>query len=336
MVRLLKWIAAICGTLLLICVGLAAYMYLSFRTTPTPLAGQVRNVDIEAAGIDWTFDYYLTDDLPVNAPIVFVLHGSGMSGPQARAAYGYHFDVLADEYGLLPVYPTGFDNHWNDCRDGADYAANVQDVDDIAFFRAMIDYLAANHRANRARVLVTGLSNGGQMAYRLALEAPELVTAIAPIAAGLPVPEETDCQASGESVPVAVMNGTRDPVNPYDGGPVSILGNDSRGRVMSSLASAQYFAHLAGHNVAPITRKLPDTDIEDSSTVELTTWSAHGLDEVRHYRIVGGGHTVPSRTASMPAFLLGPTNADIEAAEEIWAFFQRVPDGRQRPVVSER
>jgi len=88
--------------------------------------------------------------------------------------------------------------------------------------------------------------------------------------------------------------------------------------------------------VAANTRMLPDTDIEDSSTVELTTWSAPGLDEVRHYRIVGGGHTVPSRIASMPAFLLGPTNADIEAAEEIWAFFQGVPDERPRPAVSER
>lgn len=324
MVRLLKWLAAALGILVLVGLGMAAFMYMSFRITPPSLQGELRHADVLAAGISWKFDYYLTDDLPMDAPIVFVLHGSGMNGSQIRAVYGYHFDLLADEYGLLPVYPTGFDNHWNDCRDGADYEANVRDVDDIAFIRAMIEYLAANHQVNPERVLVTGLSNGGQMAYRLALEAPELVTAIAPIAAGLPVLEESNCRASGKSIPVAIINGTDDPVNPYEGGPVSILGNDSRGRVNSSAATAQYFADLAGHTGAAESRHLPDTDADDSSTVEVTVWSAPGLDEVRHYRIVGGGHTVPSRTATMPAFLVGPTNADIEAADEIWAFFQRV------------
>ena len=70
--------------------------------------------------------------------------------------------------------------------------------------------------------------------------------------------------------------------------------------------------------------EIPDRSEVDSSTIELTIWRASGLDEVRHYTIISGGHTVPSRTSTMPAFLVGPTNADIEAADEIWAFFQRV------------
>lgn len=322
---MLKWIAAIIGLVALACAGLAAYMFFSFDVDPPPLNGSIRQAQVDAGGLTWQFDYYLSDDLPAGAPIVFVLHGSGMTGPQVRAVYGYRFDVLADEEGLLPVYPTGFDNHWNDCRDAADYEANVQDVDDIAFVRAMIDYLAAQHRADRKRVLVTGLSNGGQMAYRLALEAPELVTAIAPVAASLPVWEETECQPAGRSVPVAIINGTEDPVNPYEGGLVSILGNDSRGTVMSSAETAHYFAGLAGHRETAETVPLADQDPDDGSIIELTIWHTPGLDDVRHYSVIGGGHTVPSRTATMPAFLVGPTNGDIEAADEIWAFFQQLP-----------
>ncbi len=113
-------------------------------------------------------------------------------------------------------------------------------------------------------------------------------------------------------------------MNPYDGGLVSLLGNDSRGVVRSSPETARFFAHLAGHSDNPgESRQLPDHNSEDGSTIEVTTWRATGLDEVRHYKFVGGGHTVPTRgTSSMPAFLVGPTNADIEAADEIWAFFQ--------------
>jgi polyhydroxybutyrate depolymerase len=329
---MLKWIAIIVSAALLAVAGLVVYLLNAFDVTPPPLAGSLRQVRVEAGGLEWEFQYYLSDNLPENAPIVFVLHGSGMSGPQVRAAYGYRFDLLADSEDLLPVYPTGFDNHWNDCRDGADYAANVQDVDDIALFRAVIDYLVAEHRADRERVLVTGLSNGGHMAYRLALEAPELVTAIAPIAASLPVWEETDCPRGRQSVPTAIINGTRDPVNPYGGGLVSILGNDSRGTVMSSRETAEYFAGLAGHTTNPDTVTLPDRERDDVSTIELTTWRAPGLDEVRLYTVVGGGHTVPSRTATMPAFLVGPTNADIEAADEIWTFFRQVSGaGSHRP-----
>lgn len=321
---MLKWIAVIVGTLVLVCAGLVALFFVSFDVPQPPLEGELREAGVEAGGLHWEFRYYLARELPIGAPIVFVLHGSGMSGPQVRAVYGYRFDLLADRYGFLPVYPTGFDNHWNDCRDAADYQANVQDVDDIAFFRAMVDYLVAHHGADRARVLVTGLSNGGQMAYRLALEAPELVTAIAPIAASLPVWDETDCRPGSESVAVAIMNGTDDPVNPYNGGLVSILGNDSRGTVMSSWQTAEYFAGLAGHHGIAETIALPDRNPDDSSTIKLTIWRSPGLDEVRHYAIVGGGHTVPSSTPTMPAILVGPTNADIEAADEIWRFFQQV------------
>ncbi len=321
---MLKWIAAFVAAMLLACAGLALYLWLAFDVPEPPLQGELREAHLAAAAIDREFQYYLAPDLPAGAPIVFVLHGSGMTGPQIRAVYGYRFDLLAEEYGFLPVYPTGFDNHWNDCRDAADYQANVQDIDDIAFFRAMIDYLVAEHRADRERVLVTGLSNGGQMAYRLALEAPELVTAIAPIAASLPVWVETDCEPGDESVAVAIFNGTRDPVNPYDGGLVSILGNGSRGTVISSRKTAAYFAGLAGHRAITESSRLPDRDPDDASTIELDVWRTPGLDEVRLYTVIGGGHTVPSRTTTMPAFLIGPTNADIEAADEIWQFFQAV------------
>ena len=57
--------------------------------------------------------------------------------------------------------------------------------------------------------------------------------------------------------------------------------------------------------------------------VELTAWQSPGLDEIIHYAVIGGGHVVPSKIIRLPR-LLGATNADIEAADEIWDFFARV------------
>jgi len=320
---MLKRIAVIIGTLVAVVACLFYYYLYVPVVEPPPLDGKLFFAEVTVGDLPRGFHYYDSGGVSPGAPLVFVLHGSMSNGEKARYQYGYRFDVLADRYGFIPIYPTGFDNHWNDCRTAADYQANVKNVDDIAFIRAIIEYMVDRYRGDPGKVLVTGVSNGGHMAYKLALEAPSLVTAIAPIAASLPLWEESDCEAKGEGVAVAIINGTKDPVNPYQGGLVSILGNDSRGTVMSSLDTAGYFAELAGHQRVTSVGQLSDRNPSDSSTIELTAWQSQGLKEVLHYGVIGGGHTVPSTIVSMPR-LLGPTNTDIDAADEIWGFFQRV------------
>ena len=87
-------------------------------------------------------------------------------------------------------------------------------------------------------VFAVGYSNGAQMAYRLALEVPNEVRAVAAISANLPTPQNLDCRPSGQPVSVLVMNGTNDPINAYNGGTVSIFGFGNRGTVLSSEETA--------------------------------------------------------------------------------------------------
>jgi polyhydroxybutyrate depolymerase len=246
-----------------------------------------------------------------------------------RRLTGYAYERIALERGAIVVYPQGFEKHWNDCRGGADYLANTRNIDDPAFFAAMIDWFASNLGADRGRVLVTGLSNGGQMAYRLALERPQLVLAIAAVAASLPAPAGNDCDPVGRAVAVAVFNGSEDPVNPYAGGMVTILGNSSRGEVMSSLATAAYWARLAGQDDPPLHADLPDRDPADGTRVELRSWNLAGRPEIAHYAIVGGGHTFPSLVTRAPR-ILGRTTHDVDAAGETWRFFARQWPRRDR------
>jgi polyhydroxybutyrate depolymerase len=70
------------------------------------------------------------------------------------------------------------------------------------------------------------------MALRLALQTPEQVAGIAIAGASLPVPEDS-CPQQG-SVPLLVVDGEKDPVNPIDGGRRTIFGFGYRGRALSA------------------------------------------------------------------------------------------------------
>jgi polyhydroxybutyrate depolymerase len=203
----------------------------------------------------------------------------------------------------------------------APYAARRLGIDDVGFTRALIAFFRSRSNADTRRVFATGVSNGGQMAIRLALEAPELVRAVAPVVASLPAAVNMDCRVSGVPVSIMFMNGTDDPMNPYGGGDVELYGLwGNRGRVVSSIASATWFARLAGYTGPPERAMLPDRNRHDGSTVERLQWDDPKRRRITLYSIRGGGHTVPHPTARAPR-LLGRTNADLAAAEEIWSFF---------------
>jgi polyhydroxybutyrate depolymerase len=219
------------------------------------------------------------------------------------------------------VYPDGYEKHWNDCRAKAPYAANKQNIDDVAFVSAMIDFFATEHNANRDRIYATGISNGGQMAYRLALELPDRIAAVAPVAASLPDDSNLDCTKSGKPMAILVMNGTEDPMNPYEGGEAALYGLfGSRGTVLSTDATVRYFADLAGHKGPPRVVEYADVNTHDSSHAELQSWNDGPGPEVVLLKIEGGGHTFPHPFHRFPR-IIGPTNADLDGAAEIWRFF---------------
>ncbi|NND67282.1 MAG: prolyl oligopeptidase family serine peptidase, partial [Halioglobus sp.] len=241
-----------------------------------------------------------------------------------RAMTGREFDHIADREGLVIVYPDGFDKHWNGCRGTADYVANTENIDDVGFLARVIDELAARYGIDKSRVYITGISNGGHMAYRAALEAPGLFAAHAPVAASLPAPSTFGCSESGEPAAIAIFNGTGDPVNPYTGGAVSIMGNTSRGVVRSSEETAQYWRELAGLTGPGRSVTHPETDGDSATQVIEQRWGEPGSLEIRHYTLQGSGHTMPSQVARMPVplgALLGGNAGDISGPEEIVAFF---------------
>lgn len=314
--------------LLLPLAALAAYtlyLVIDFSTGLPDPVGDLRSHTLVHDDLERSYAVYQPRDLPAGAPVVFILHGSMGSGLGMRDMSGREFDLLADQRGWLAVYPDGFDNHWNGCRGTADYRANVENIDDVGFLTSMLEALAEDYQIDPKRAYITGISNGGHMAYRMALEAPDVFTAYAPVAASLPAPATFGCSRSGAPVSIAIFNGTRDPVNPYLGGGVTILGNESRGIVLSTQDTVAYWRSLAGLDQPALEIDHPETDGDPVTHVSEQRWGEPGAIEVRLYTLRGSGHTMPSRTRLMPgpmAWLLGGNAADLAGPAEILDFFE--------------
>ena len=185
----------------------------------------------------------------------------------------------------------------------------------------MIAKEIAEHKIDKRRVFSAGWSNGGQLGYRFAMERAPLFAAVAAISASVPKPENLACTPAGAAMPVMVINGTLDPINPFAGGDV-MLGSVNAGPVYSSEETAQYWAKLNGVSGAPKTRKLPHKLANDPTSVEERVWSAPGKPSVVLYAVAGGGHVVPTRTAQFWGGL-GRQTMDLDAPAAIWDFFKQ-------------
>jgi polyhydroxybutyrate depolymerase len=298
-----------------------------FVYSPAPevprLSGALTKGTIAVGGLKRTYLTYVPRGLAKGAPLVVVMHGSGQNSAQIRKWTGYGFERLADERGFAVVYPDGYEGYWNACNIVGDYSANKLNIDDVGFLTGMVDKLIAEIGVDRDRIFATGISRGGHMAFRLALEAPSRFRAVAAVAANVPTPENFKCKPARQgSSSVMIMNGTKDPLNPFNGGEVKLFGLLRRGKVRSTQESGQYFADL--NNIAG-TPERNETKVADGVHVEQVLWRNDSKVEVELVAIHGGGHGIPQPYWRQPR-LLGPTPKEPNGPAVIWAFFER-----QRP-----
>lgn len=309
--------------LLAVLAGLLGY----FVYTPDPalpqLSGTLGKASIEVAGMTRRYRTYVPKGLPKGAPLVVVMHGSGEDAQSIRIGTGYGFERLADQYGFAVAYPKSFGFSWNDCSSIGDVQVNGISGDDAGFVAAMVDKLVGELGIDPARVFATGVSSGGSMAIRLALEHPSRYRAVAAVAANLPAQQNFQCQPVAQSTSVMLMNGSKDPLVPYAGGEINLLGLFYQGGlVISSRESAQYFADWNRLGGQP---QVSQADVGEGFSVEHDRWRSNGKTEVELVTIHGGGHGLPQPYWQRPR-LLGPSPMQPDGPALIWAFFER-----QRP-----
>ncbi len=261
---------------------------------------------IQIEGNYRTFHFKEPASLKPGGSLVFVLHGSGGNGLNMMSQTAEFEEKAGNENALL-VYPNGYKKYWNECRKAASSIANKEDINEAAFFDAMIKYFVDKYKIDNKHVFAIGTSGGGHMCYKLALTMPGKFAAVTALIANLPDDANMDCAENGVPIPIMIVNGTDDPVNPYEGGMMK-GGNFVMGTVRSTEQTFQYWAQLAGYHRNPTKETVPDKDPGDGKVVERYFYKDHGKPEVVLLKVIGGKHDYPN---------------DIDVHIEGWEFFKR-------------
>lgn len=293
-----------------------------YRVNRIALASDPQTVKFD--GQERSYRIHVPDNLPADTPVplVFAIHGGGGTAEGMERVANGRFNELADQDGFIVVYPQGIDKQWSDGRnDDFRSDAHQDGVDDVGYFEFLIDEVSAQYNIDPQRIYPTGISNGGFMSMRLACELSDRFAAVGIVTANLSKDLAATCQPS-EPIGIIILNGTNDPLVPYEGGHVKIFWQ-KRGAIHSTDETVEFWVDHNDCQTPPTVATLADKDPDDKTRVEQSTY-ADCADNVQVIldKIDGGGHTWPDGVPYLPQFLVGRVSRDINAVDEIWSFFQ--------------
>jgi polyhydroxybutyrate depolymerase len=223
--------------------------------------------------------------------IIFLMHGSGGTGNNMMKP-AQQLQAIADSLGYFLVYPNGYKNYWNECRKYATSIANKENINEPAFFNAMLKYFHSKFKTNAQHFYAIGLSGGGHMAYKLAMTMPEKCMAITAVVASLPDSSAIDCIASGKPKAVLIANGTKDGLNKYEGGEI-IIDKKNWGIMRSTESTFHYWATLAGYTGEAVKEELSDPYPDNGQTITKFSYAETNKPSVTLLRVNGGEHAFP-------------------------------------------
>ena len=242
-------------------------------------------------------------------PLVMVLHGGGsnnegadaMTCPEGELGDPACMSAVGTDRGYLVAFPQGTSRlgeirTWNagggtdgwQCVSGK---ACADEVDELAYFDALLDELQDSVTVDPDRVFAAGHSNGAAMSHRLACQRADRFAAIAPNAAPNQFSTTEACEPS-RPVAVLQMHGTDDDCMPYEGGENGCVPTEDGVSLGIEQSNADWAARN-GCEAIPAEEALPD-EADDGTTTVRQSWPgcADG-GEVEHLRIEGGGHAWP-------------------------------------------
>ncbi len=288
--------------------------------------------NIVVNGVSRRYAIYIPQNIGTSpVPLIFELHGGGiyiedMTGESGHKTPYKLWMEIAESENVIVVYPEGLNGAynkptWNDCRGDCIVSSNA---DDVRFIENLINEISANHNIDQNRIYVSGTSNGGFMALKLAVELSDKIAAVAVVVAAMPA--VSDCNQPDNPISVLFMNGTNDNHMPYNGGYLSNPPNPDHGSALSTETSVNYWIDFNHTDTIPVTNTFPDLDSSDGGIVEKFTYkNGDQRTEVVFYKVNGGGHSAPSireRYSALFEQYFNKQNHDIEMTTEVWSFFK--------------
>jgi polyhydroxybutyrate depolymerase len=153
-------------------------------------------------------------DATTPLPLVILAHGYGVNGVGQDIFFPISKQVDAKQY--LYALPNGtMDKLGRRFWNATDFCCNFDDVkvDDVAFFRALIDDVKAQHPVSK--VYMVGHSNGAFMTLRLACEASDVIDGVIAVS-GAAWDDFSRCP-DGRKIPILLVHGTSDGTIHYEG-----------------------------------------------------------------------------------------------------------------------
>ncbi|XZE53389.1 alpha/beta hydrolase family esterase [Planctomycetaceae bacterium SH139] len=292
--------------------------------SPINAANPAEHFTLKVGELEREFLIYVPETLKpgVAPPLVFVFHG-GNSTAQGVMKLS-QFNLVADREGAVVVYPQGVGGNWNDGRINMVAQAFREKVDDLAFFDRLLAEVSRKHMVDSKRIYLTGISNGGIFAHCVAASRSKKVAAIASVVGGMADSVALNFEPT-DAVSVLIIQGTEDPLMPYEGGKVAGDARKDRGSIVATDKTAALWVAANQCDNVPRRTPLRDRDPTDGCLTETITW--HGGKNkslVALYRVEGGGHTWPSGAQYLPKFIVGKVTRDFDS-QTIWQFFESNP-----------
>jgi polyhydroxybutyrate depolymerase len=265
---------------------------------------------LQAGGVSRTYRVYRPANLaaPAKMPLVVILHGGLGTGLDAESRYGW--DAAADRYGFMVAYPDGVKRTWN--AGACCGPAQREEVDDVGFLNQLLRVLT-DEGADPRKIYLTGMSNGGAMAYRYACEGKVPVAAIGIVSGALTV----SCR-NPQKISLIAVHGSTDQHIPIDGG----MGKKGLVKLdWPSYNSTLDLFRSALNCASPQTRRDSSVTIKTASCVQNAV--------VIQITIDGAGHQWPgSKPNDRPAarlFAPDPPSKALDATQVLSEFFLAHP-----------
>ena len=194
---------------------------------------------------------------------------------------------------------------------------------------ALIEKFVADGVADPKRIYVTGLSNGGAMTMTMICARADLFAAAASVIFNLTDDMATACHPA-KPVPMLMINGTADPLIPYQGGRgtsrfarAGLLVDRKDARFLAPRQWLRSARDRCGRSRAP---RYDGPDHGDADLLALPAGAATSCSIASTTAATACPAAFPTRAfrASSTCFL-GPQNRDIDGAEMIWEFFRKFP-----------
>jgi polyhydroxybutyrate depolymerase len=254
---------------------------------------------------------------------------AAITSPNGDPSHPASLHNQANQRGYMVAYPNGTRGpragrearSWNSGNlTSPTNFAERQNIDDISYLREVLQDITATHPIDPRRIFITGISNGGQMAYRAAHAMPGEIAAIAPVAGG-----DEIFRNFGEQPPSGVallhIHGTLDPAVPFAQSGVSPLfpSNEYAGGRPS--IGGWIRAHGAVQQGGP---EVVDATPFDGMKTVFRKFASR-LGDIWTAVIWGAGHTWPDGQQYLPPAIVGRTGRDFSGNQRILDFFDQHP-----------